>query len=157
MVYHLRCVHKMGKPVQCQLCGRQDFSSYRTFNRHQKSCKIAAVAKGEDNPSNEYFMNTRVWNPGLTSLGGSNFDDNSVGAGERNKQNNAVDSKPFSLNPEASDLGSNKMNILSKNFNVCDSSFDTGNESFDSKDQDVVIKEEKCDTLDNLIILKNDD
>ena len=89
-------------------------------------------------------------------MDGSHFDDSSFGAGGMNKQNDAVDSKPFNLNLEASDLRSKKLNILSQSTNVCDSSFDTGNESFDSKNLSVDIKEEKSDTMDNVIILKND-
>ena len=37
-IFHLRAVHKIGKPVQCEHCGRQDFKNPTTFAAHVKTC-----------------------------------------------------------------------------------------------------------------------
>ena len=37
-VFHLRAVHKIGKPVRCEHCGKDDFNNRVMLDRHVKSC-----------------------------------------------------------------------------------------------------------------------
>ena len=43
-VYHLRAVHKVGAPVQCQLCGKRDFGSRSRYYVHIRDCRLKREA-----------------------------------------------------------------------------------------------------------------
>ena len=38
-VFHLRAVHKLGEPVRCPHCGKDDFMSRTPYFAHVKKCK----------------------------------------------------------------------------------------------------------------------
>ena len=38
-VFHLRAAHKLGEPVRCPHCGKDDFQSRSPFVTHVKKCK----------------------------------------------------------------------------------------------------------------------
>ena len=38
-VFHLRAVHKLGEPVKCHNCGKDDFKSLNPYYVHTRKCK----------------------------------------------------------------------------------------------------------------------
>ena len=42
-MFHLHAVHAIGTAPACQLCGRHDFKSYRTYSRHKNQCHEALL------------------------------------------------------------------------------------------------------------------
>ena len=39
LVFHLRAVHKIGDPVVCPHCGKDDFKSQAPYYVHMRNCK----------------------------------------------------------------------------------------------------------------------